>query len=114
MTEAETKVFTKISINGARGSAGESLCPSCTYAHIVQGFAESERKVLCTFGRSQPEAIGFAVKDCSAYVHRNHPNLWDMEKAAWILLTKKVGRTSGFVSPGEFRKIKGDDADVLP
>ena len=107
-------MITKISINGGKAPTGESLCLSCAYAQVVQGHAESERKVLCIYSRSHPQAIGFAVKNCTAYVHRNHTSLWDMEKVAWILLTKKAGRTSGFVSPGEFRKIEGEDAEVLP
>jgi hypothetical protein len=112
--EAETKVRNKISINGGKAPAGESLCQSCTYAHITQGYAESQRKVMCTYSRAHPQPIGFDVKDCTAYVHRNQANLWDMEKIAWILLTKKAGRSTGFVTPGEFREIEGEDAEVLP
>ena len=104
----------KISINGGKAPTGESLCLTCTHAHIAQGFAESERKVWCTYSRSDAQDIGFAVKDCTAYVHRNHVNIGDMEKVAWILVTKKAGRTPGFVSPGEFRKIKGEDVEIIP
>jgi hypothetical protein len=37
-----------------------------------------------------------------------------MEKIAWVLLTKKAGRPAGFVTPSEFKKIEGEDAEVLP
>lgn len=104
----------KISMNSAKTAPGESLCGSCTYAHIAQGHAESERRVMCTYSRAHAQLVSFAVKDCTAYLHRNHASLWHMEKVAWILLTKKAGRTPGFVTPGEFRKIEGADADVLP
>ena len=37
-----------------------------------------------------------------------------MEKVAWILMTKKAGRTIGFVTAKEFRQIEGDDAEIIP
>jgi hypothetical protein len=37
-----------------------------------------------------------------------------MEKTAWVLLTKKAGRTIGFVTSEEFRKIEGEDAEIIP
>jgi hypothetical protein len=37
-----------------------------------------------------------------------------MEKTAWVLLTKKAGRTIGFVTSEEFRKIEGEDAEIVP
>jgi len=30
------------------------------------------------------------------------------------LLTKKAGRTIGFVTSEEFRKIEGEDAEIVP
>jgi len=37
-----------------------------------------------------------------------------MEKTAWVLLTKKAGRTIGFVTSEEFRKMEGEDAEIVP
>jgi hypothetical protein len=37
-----------------------------------------------------------------------------MEKIAWILLTKQAGRGVGFVTAKEFKKIEGEDAEVIP
>ena len=37
-----------------------------------------------------------------------------MEKIAWVLLTKKAGRTIGFVTAKQFREIEGDDAEIIP
>ncbi len=36
-----------------------------------------------------------------------------MEKIAYILLSKTVGRDIGFVTPGEFKKLEGEDAKVI-
>ena len=94
---------------------GQSLCQSCTNGHIVQGYAESEQLVSCSSRRwSRPAVVRFAVKQCSDYVHRSHAGLCEMEKIAWVLLTKKAGRPAGFVTPSEFKKIEGEDAEVLP
>jgi hypothetical protein len=37
-----------------------------------------------------------------------------MEQVAWVLLTKKAGRTIGFVTARQFREIEGDDAQIIP
>jgi hypothetical protein len=37
-----------------------------------------------------------------------------MEQIAWILLTKKAGRTIGFVTAKRFWEIEGDDAEIIP
>jgi hypothetical protein len=37
-----------------------------------------------------------------------------MEKIAWILLTKKAGRSIGFVTAKQFREIEGEDAEIIP
>lgn len=113
--ETETKVLHQKVASNVKVPEGQSLCQTCTYAHIVQGYAESEQLVSCSSRRwSRPEVERFAVKQCSDYVHRNHAGLCQMEKIAWVLLTKKAGRTPGFVTPREFKEIEGEDAEVLP
>lgn len=37
-----------------------------------------------------------------------------MENIAWILLTKRAGRSIGFVTAKQFREIEGHDAEVIP
>jgi len=37
-----------------------------------------------------------------------------MEKIAWILLTKKAGRSIGFVTLKQFREMEGEDTEVIP
>jgi len=58
--------------------------------------------------------VPYPVRECSEYSDRRIPSLYFMEKTAWVLLTKKAGRTIGFVTSEEFRKIAGEDAEMLP
>jgi len=58
--------------------------------------------------------VPYTVRECSAYSDRRIPSLYFMEKTAWVLLTKKAGRTIGFVTSEEFRKIEGEDAEMVP
>ena len=114
-SRAEMKVINQKIVSNVKVPEGQSLCQTCCYAHIVQGYAESEQIVSCSSRRwSRPEVVRFAVRQCSDYVHRNHASLCQMEKIAWVLLTKKAGRTPGFVTPREFKDIEGEDAEVLP
>lgn len=95
--------------------SGPSLCLSCRYAHVRRGFAESEVVMYCTYARwGGPEIVPYAVKECTAYDHKSKASLCQMEKIAWVLLTKGAGRSVGFVTPKKYREIEGDDADVIP
>ena len=54
--------------------------------------------------------VRFLISQCSSYDDKRLPSKWDMEKIAWILLTKKAGRTIGFVTAKQFREIEGEEA----
>jgi hypothetical protein len=56
----------------------------------------------------------FPVSQCSSYDDSRLPSKRDMEKIAWILLTKKAGRSIGFVTSKQFREIEGEDAEIIP
>jgi hypothetical protein len=58
--------------------------------------------------------IPFPVSQCSSYDDKRIPSKLDMEKIAWVLMTKKPGRTIGFVTAKQFREIEGDDAEIIP
>src|SRR5256884_8491226 len=63
----------------------------------------------------EPNArVPYTIRECSAYCDRRIPSLYFMEKTAWVLLTKKAGRTIGFVTSEEFRKMEGEDAEIVP
>lgn len=92
---------------------GASLCDSCSWAHNVYGYRESEKISICQ-NVSPNVRVPYAVRECTEYRNKQQPTRYDMEKIAWILLTKKINRKVGFVRHEEFRKIFGDDADITP
>lgn len=86
----------------------ESLCYTCSNAHIVRGFAESEEQVWCTYGWHSPmRPVPFLVRTCTDYNDVQRASLYDMEEMALILMDgsrgKKVGfsHSPGFIQPGE-------------
>lgn len=91
----------------------DSLCVTCRWGHIVKGFRASEEIVRCRWLSYDPP-MQFPVSQCSSYDDRRLPSKCDMEKIAWILLTKKAGRSIGFVTAKQFREIEGDDAEIVP
>jgi hypothetical protein len=102
-----------IEIKDGTLKGAESLCVTCRWAHIVKGFNPSQEELLCNALRNHPK-VRFPVSQCSSYDDKRIPSKWDMEKIAWILLTKKAGRTIGFVTAKQFRLIEGEDAEIIP
>lgn len=102
-----------IKVKGGTPQGTETLCVTCRRAQIVKGFRESEYKVFCkTLLHSWP--VEFPVSQCNDYDDKRLPSKCDMEKIAWVLMTKKPGRTIGFVTAKQFREIEGDDAEIIP
>ena len=104
-------VTVKIKDGTPQGSA--SLCATCRYVHIVRGFSASEQQVRCQ-GVWPSQLMHFPVSQCSSYDDSRLPSKRDMEKIAWILLTKKAGRSIGFVTSKQFQEIEGEDAEIIP
>jgi hypothetical protein len=63
----------------------ESLCRACYWAHIQEGFRESEEAVFCCFSRFR--AVPFKVADCTDFSNKNVPTR-EMENIALIIPTK--------------------------
>lgn len=95
--------------------SGDWLCRTCAFAHIQTGYAKSEELIHCTYRRwDRPQLVPFRIRECNGYADCRRADLNRMEKTAWILVTKQAGRSIGFVTAREFRKIEGDDAEVIP
>lgn len=104
-------VTVKVKDGTPQGSG--TLCSTCRWAHIVKGYSASQMEVLCT--RLYPDRrVHFPVSQCSTYDDKRIASRQDMEKIAWILLTKSSGRSIGFVTAAQFRQIEGEDAEILP
>lgn len=102
-----------IKIKGGTPQGSETLCVTCRWAHIVKGFSLSQVQIRCRW-LHHDSPVPFPVSECSSYDDKRLPSKCDMEKIAWVLLTKKAGRTIGFVTAKQFREIEGDDAEIIP
>lgn len=73
----------------------ESLCRTCRHAHIQLGYSESEEEIRCGYFE-QPRLVLFAVRQCSDYLSKVLPTLYEMQKMASIINVKKAKRRAGF------------------
>jgi hypothetical protein len=90
-----------------------SICNTCSWGLVMKGFRTSEELVYCM--RPYPDVIvPFPVRECSSYDDKTLPSKEDMEKTAWILLSKQINRKVGFVKRDEFQRIFGDDVNIIP
>jgi hypothetical protein len=90
-------------IYGGTPVGNESRCDTCTQARIIQGYAESERIVLCD-AAYPPIRVPFSVRQCSMYEDKRLPDFDDMEEIAWPLISKSAGNRAGFVLVSDVRK----------
>jgi hypothetical protein len=86
------KHMVTIKVKDGTPEGGQSLCTTCRWAHIVKGFGVSQEKIHCCWLAYNPP-VPFPVSQCSSYDDKRIPSKRDMEKIAWILMTKKAGRT---------------------
>ena len=102
-----------IKIEDGTPEGTQPLCVTCRWGHIVKWVRVSQEIIRCVWLAKSP-VIEFPVSRCSFYDDKRHPSKRDMESIAWILLTKKTGRTIGFVTAKQFHEIEGDDAEIIP
>lgn len=107
------KSVVTIKVKNGTPQGTETLCVTCRWAHIVKGFSASQEQIRCRW-LSNDLLVPFPVSERSSYDDKRLPSKCDMEKIAWVLLTKKAGRTIGFVTAKQFREIEGDDAEIIP
>ena len=80
----------------------ESLCASCSNAHIERGYRQSEELVICR--STYPEhLVTFRVRECSGYIEKQRETLYEMKKIAWILDEHGHTRKMGFVPAKELQ-----------
>jgi hypothetical protein len=101
--------YRKIYRGTPRGT--ESRCDTRLYVRLIQGYAESEKIVICD-RFYEPMCIHLKVYQCSDYVNRNLPDVDDLEKIAWKLRpSERAGRKAGFISPQEKLLLAQEDED---
>jgi hypothetical protein len=78
-----------IKMKGGTPCEWTSLCKTCSWAHIVTGFRESELIVICT--EVGPNiSMMFPVRECNGYLDRNRPDYDAMEKLAITIDTSST------------------------
>jgi hypothetical protein len=106
--------MSRVIVKNGTPTTAESLCKTCSYALVRNGFAESQEETICSANYEMPVRIRYPIARCTRYVNRSLPSLYSMEKIAWILVTKESTKQVGFISNKEFRKIEGEEAEILP
>jgi hypothetical protein len=96
----EKKNMSLRKVYGGTPIGTESRCDTCTHARIIQGYAESERIVICT-GMYDPIRIPFKVMQCTDYEDRRLPDFDNMKEIAWQIRSKSAGSVAGFVTVPE-------------
>ena len=106
--------MSRVMVKNGTPITAESLCKTCLYALVRNGFAESQEETICSANYEMPLRIRYPIARCTGYVNRSLPTLYSMEKIAWILVTKESTKQVGFISNKEFRKIEGENPEILP
>jgi len=103
----------KVYVKGGTPAGSESLCRTCTSAHIMTGYRESEMVTMCC--SVDPNiVVPFIIYECSGYYDKNRPTWRQMEKLAINIATApmkpvgfKVG--AGFQEAAVAKKNEADD-----
>jgi hypothetical protein len=76
-----------------------SRCSTCSHAHIVEGYRDSEAIVLCTYASYERALfIPFKVKSCSNHADRARPSWEEMQKLALDVKPHSTLKTVGFLT----------------
>ncbi|MBZ5489693.1 MAG: hypothetical protein LAO76_02020 [Acidobacteriia bacterium] len=100
-------------VYGGTPIGNESRCDTCTHARIIQGYAESERIVICT-GMYDPIRIPFKVMQCTDYEDRRLPDFDNMKEIAWQIRSKSAGSVAGFVTLPEETDSRDQQDEAKP
>lgn len=112
----ESSVRSITAMKGGTPVGSASLCRTCTRAHIMSGYRESERLTLCTY--PEPSiAVPFVIHECSNYYDKNRPSWQQMQKLALDITPaplKPVGfkTGAGFVTSVRLTQ-PAEDADEV-
>ena len=101
---------TTFTVRNGTAVGRESLCRTCRHAHIQTGFAESEDEVRCGYFYDQPRLVSFAVSQCTDFLDKLSPTLYEMQKIAFVIDVKRNSKI-GFGSAALKITEPGEDDD---
>jgi hypothetical protein len=97
-------------LNGTRSLCAPRLCDTCQSGIVRRGPSESNEEIYCTLMKRNVE---MRVVECSRYVDRSRPSLWDMRQIASVLQTDSKRQKIGFLRAKEWER-KFEDEELLP
>ncbi len=103
----------KVYVKGGTPIGSESLCASCTSAHIMTGYKESEAITMCS-GVHPNIVVPFRIYECTGYYDKNKPSYREMQKLAIHVSpdnAKKVGFKVGAGFGETTVKVVEDEGD---
>lgn len=84
----------KLNMKGATPVGSAALCNTCSNAHIITGFRESEKVMICT--AVDPNLLlPFPVHECTRYYDKNRPN-WQQMQTLAIRVEDRPVKKAGF------------------
>jgi hypothetical protein len=96
-------------VYGGTPVGNESRCDTCAHGRIIQGYAESERIVVCD-AMYPAMRVTFKVMQCSMYEDRRLPDWGKMKEIAWEIRSKSAGSVAGFVTVRDADEAQDQDA----
>lgn len=97
----------KINIKGGTPVGSASLCQTCSWAHIMEGYRESELLAICTY--IDPNVVvPFSVHKCTQYNDKNRPTREQMQKLAIDVLPLSSAKPCGF---GALKGVREEEQD---
>ena len=88
----------------------QSRCMSCSFAHIMRGFRESEEIVYCDYS-SPMLRVPFAVRECTNHADKNRPSWDQMEKLAIEVRSSSSLHSIGF-GKREMERLAEPESEV--
>ena len=76
-------------VKGGTPVGTTSLCKTCSYAHIMTGYRESELVTMCN-EVSPNIVVPFIIYECTSYYDKNRPSWLQMQKLALNLATDPI------------------------
>jgi len=102
-------------VYGGTPVGSESRCDTCSNARIIQGYAESEKIVICV-GPFDQVRVPFKVMSCTMYDDKRLPDYEQLKQIAWDVRARNDGAKAGFVMASDMAKpqTEKDPSDRSP
>ncbi len=102
----------KIHVRNGTPVGSSSLCESCSHAHIMRGYRESELLVYCDY-TARPILVPFKLVQCSNHCDVNRPSWDQMEKLALDVQPVSSAKPAGFkVMTTRVHDLEHEDEEV--